>query len=491
MKRILLSLIVMGGLMLMAAPQAGAVAPGLCGKSYSFIVNGADETTTTQTGGTGLPGAVTTAVGVGTITFGAASGTGCAVTQGEMIYNAGDLQTNPAGLYFGPAVCYSSASALGTGIPCFDGGDHFTSGTLSPSANGNGAFTLAFTAGAAWVDGSDETAAFPFGFTIQDGLGSSTAVGTSIPAPGAPVLTITLQKQKTQPAPTVFGTAPYLGQVAISCSGFGANLTDFVANIQDAAPGVAGGFGSTVGALAIFDAAHAGGSLSFNSNDNFGVTTTPANANDCSFSDLPGNECSLAIPGCSPEPSAYGFADGTSNSVAFVTSTGNSCGLDNTAGAGYATSTVIWGATDTSAYLTVTGLVSAAAGFVPPGDMSTCTTYEQAAAAGHVSNITTDSIVSTGTLKTGTVKVANASPADCDIEVSMASASAEGCSLSLAGGSPTVGDSPADSPSTVLATTNCTCAKAPPSGTVSSTLSIASESCALFGTTSYTVTCKN
>jgi hypothetical protein len=490
MKRIFLSLIVMGGLMLMAAPQAGAVAPGLCGKSYSFVLNGAQESTTSQTGASGLPGAVTTAVGIGTITFGAASGTSCAVTQGEMIFNAGDVQTNPQGLYVGPAVCYTSASGFGTGIPCFDGGDHMTSGTLNSSPNGNGAFLLSFIGDFAWEDASDTTVAVPFAFTIQDGLGSSTAVGTSVPASGAPVLTITLQKQKTQPAPTAFGTAPYLGQAAISCSGFGANTTDLVAAGQ-VGGGAAGAFGSTVGALAIFDAAHAGGSLSFNTNDNFGVTTTPANNNDCSFSDLPGNECSLAISGCSPEPAAYGFADGTTNSIAFITSTGNSCSDNQTAGAGYATSGVAWGATDTSSYLTVTGLVSGATGFVPPGDMATCTTYEQAAAAGHVSNITTTSIVSTGTLKTGTVKVANASPADCDIEIAMASASAEGCSLSLAGGSPTLADAPADSASTVLATTDCTCAKSPPAGTVSSTLTISSESCALFGTTSYTVTCKN
>ncbi len=103
MKRILLSSIVAGGLALMTAPPASALPPGLCGHSYAMLMKGAEPQLVSATGGTGLPGAITSAFGVGTITFAASTdGTDCTAT-GELIYNCGDIQTNPISLYFGPA----------------------------------------------------------------------------------------------------------------------------------------------------------------------------------------------------------------------------------------------------------------------------------------------------------------------------------------------------------------------------------------------------
>ncbi len=41
MKRILLSLMMAGGLAMLAAPYANAAAPGECGKTYAILLNGA------------------------------------------------------------------------------------------------------------------------------------------------------------------------------------------------------------------------------------------------------------------------------------------------------------------------------------------------------------------------------------------------------------------------------------------------------------------
>ena len=135
MKRLLLSLIVAGGLALMAAPQARAGTPGPCGKSYAFIINGADPSVVAADGSATLPGAITQAVGVGSITFAAGTTSGCTAT-GEIIYNAGDVQTNPIGEFFGPSYCYSGISGF-NGAPCFDGnatGADSSNITLYPAA---------------------------------------------------------------------------------------------------------------------------------------------------------------------------------------------------------------------------------------------------------------------------------------------------------------------------------------------------------------------
>ena len=495
MKRILLSLMMAGGLAILAAPYANAAAPGECGKTYAILISGNQVSNNRATGGSGFPGALTAANGVGSVTFGAASGTGCSVTKGEVIFNSGDVQTSPAGEYIGPSVCYQAVSALGSGLPCFDGGSHLT-GTLAPSANAGLSLQLSLVIDYAWIDGSIATGTLPLGFTVQNNTGSTIVTGTSNPGAGLPVLTIELQKIGTStgsdPAvPTAFGTAPYLGDTTISCQAWGANDTDFVASLNDAAPAVSGAYESTIGDLQIFNAAQAGGSLSFNGNDNVGSTTTPNNANDCSFTDVPGNECSIALgTSCGTVPAAYGFADGTSNSIAFVGTSGNSCGLDNTAGAGYATSAVVYGATYTSNYIAVTGLFSTGTGFVPPGGESTCQGFSQVP-AGTISALTAPSTlvnVTPGT-KSAPIKITSTSPADCDIEASLVKTSgpASVCSATVTG-------SPFDvNGGTIVnsAMVNCTCTAKTPAETDVYTLTVASEACPIHTGASTTITCKN
>jgi hypothetical protein len=495
MKRILLSLMMAGGLAMLAAPYANAAAPGECGKTYAILISGNQVSNNRATGGSGFPGALTAANGVGSVTFGAASGTGCSVTKGEVIFNSGDVQTSPAGEYIGPSVCYQAVSALGSGLPCFDGGTHL-SGTLAPSANDGLALQLSLVVAYNWIDGSIATGSIPLGFTVQNNTGATIVTGTSNPGTGLPVLTIELQKigtttNSTPAVPTVFGTAPYLGDTTISCQAWGANDTDFVASLNDAAPAVSGAYESTIGDLQIFNAAQAGGSLSFNGNDNVGSTTTPNNANDCAFTDVPGSECSIALgTSCGTVPSAYGFADGTSNSIAFVGTSGNSCGLDNTAGAGYATSAVVYGATYTSNYIAVTGLFSTGTGFVPPGGESTCQGFSQVP-AGTISALTAPSTlvnVTPGT-KSAPIKITSTSPADCDIEASLVKTSgpASVCSATVTG-------SPFDvNGGTIVnsAMVNCTCTAKTPAETDVYTLTVASEACPIHTGASTTITCKN
>jgi hypothetical protein len=495
MKRILLSLMMAGGLAMLAAPYANAAAPGECGKTYAILISGNQVSNNRATGGSGFPGALTAANGVGSVTFGAASGTGCSVTKGEVIFNSGDVQTSPAGEYIGPSVCYQAVSALGSGLPCFDGGSHLT-GTLAPSANAGLSLQLSLIVAYNWIDGSIATGSIPLGFTVQNNTGATIVTGTSNPGTGLPVLTIELQKigtttNSTPAVPTVFGTAPYLGDTTISCQAWGANDTDFVASLNDAAPAVSGAYESTIGDLQIFNAAQAGGSLSFNGNDNVGSTTTPNNANDCAFTDVPGSECSIALgTSCGTVPSAYGFADGTSNSIAFVGTSGNSCGLDNTAGAGYATSAVVYGATYTSNYIAVTGLFSTGTGFVPPGGESTCQGFSQVP-AGTISALTAPSTlvnVTPGT-KSAPIKITSTSPADCDIEASLVKTSgpASVCSATVTG-------SPFDvNGGTIVnsAMVNCTCTAKTPAETDVYTLTVASEACPIHTGASTTITCKN
>jgi hypothetical protein len=506
MKRILISLMMAGGLAMLAAPYANAAAIGECGKTYAILLNGAQPSTNRATGGSGEPGALTVANGVGSITFNAAGTngpTGCTVKSGELIFNSGDVQTSPQGLYIGPSACYQAVSALGTGLPCFDGGNHM-SGTIAPSANAGNSVQLSILADYVWVDGSTMTSAVPFGFTLQNNTGSTIGTGTSNPTgatnPTGQVLTIELQKigattNSTPAVPTVFGTAPYLGDTTISCQAWGANDNDAIAALNDAAPAISGAYQSTIGALQIFNAAQAGGSLSFNGNDNIGSTATPPSNNDCSFTDVPGNACSIALGmSCGTVPAAYGFADGTSNSIAFVGQTGNNCGDANVAGAGYATSAVVYGTTYLANYITVTGLFSAATGFVPPGGESVCQGFSSAP-AGTISILTSPPTqVDTGPTypqtKSTPIKITSTSPADCDIETTLTPVSGTHalCSASLVG---TSGLDVNGGTISSTATVACTCTGKATAETDTYTVSYASTSCPIHSGTPITFTCKN
>ncbi len=531
MKRILLSSIVAGGLALMTAPPASALPPGLCGHSYAMLMKGAEPQLVSATGGTGLPGAITSAFGVGTITFAASTdGTDCTAT-GELIYNCGDIQTNPISLYFGPAVCYASASALGTGLPCFDGQNNFAAGLLSKGGP-NGSYILSFDANYSWFDAQDTEGTFPFGFWIQNTLGSRIAVGTSIPGTvdaslpgnGAPVLSITLQQQGIVPVATSYGAAPYKGEAAISCLAQGANSTDSFAASQAAAangfgPTVAGGFESTGGSIAIFTAPPsgpaclAGGGLSFNSNDNYVTSGTPASNNYCPFSFLPG-DCidgySASQTGPAFSTTASQFVDGASNGSAFIGTSAYNCSDALTVGAGYATSAVQWGTSDANSYVMPTGLVSTATGYVPLGGSSACTEYEQLPTAGNITNLvvpTTLHSIFRGPPATGpifgSVMVRHPTDANCDIEISMPSPTGSGtdsgptCSFNLADASenpsnPEVDtDVPGPAPFTQVATTECYCFGPQEFQSETLTLTITSVHCPLSGTTSYEVTCQS
>jgi hypothetical protein len=505
MKRLVLSLMMAGGLALMAAPKASAGIFGGCGKTYAVLLQGAQETTTDN-------GQATGTVGVGSITFGAAgtAGTdGCTITSGELIYNSGDIQTSPVGISFGPSECFDAASGFGTGIPCFNGGSAsaadggLTAGAAVPSGAPYppGSFTVAFTANYNWFDasdGNDTESAIPFGFIVIPSLADFVIVGNSVPAPGGPVLSITMEKQYTVPVPNTYGTAPYLGLSTLECTGYGANTTDLVAAGQSS--GGSDGYGATTGALQIFSNGAAGGNLSFNADDNFGVTTTPSNDDECDFASSPDSSAPSIGPayGLTPDPNGSGseFGDGANNNVAFVTG-GTSCAAHLVAGSGYFTSGVQWGAGDDYGYLTVTGLFSNATGAVPPGEMATCTEYENVPAGTITNLVEPQTITSINKLVLGYVKVTNGSPAACDIDATMPTEIAEGCTLSLTDvGSGNPGETDpvlveGNEPSTQYFTTNCTC-----SGTsgdsVTSTLSLSSPNgCPLSGTTSYTITCKN
>jgi len=527
----------LGGLALMAAPPAGAtgvVYPSLCAKvgatttnNYAILMTGGDPSTVTADGTATLPGAVTNAYGVGTIQFGPAGGVtnGCAVT-GELIYDGGDLQTNPIGLFFGPAGCYAGSSLFGSGVACFDGKNHFTAGTLT-TGGPDGAYFLSFDAGYNWLNNTTTNpGAEPFNFWVQSAIGN--AVGTSIPGTvhtavpgnGTPVLSLLLQAQaaKAQTKGTVgfgvanqFGVAPYVGAQAISCSAYGANTTDFISASNAAAKPpfgetVAGGLESIVGSVAYFDACQGGGSLSFNANDNYVITPSSGSAGlassntDCGFQYVPG-ECAAT----SIYDVAYAntggvttseFLDGGNNGIEFFNSGGATCDtLAQLPGVGFSTSGAQWGSANQNTYVIVTSYyVPTDAGFI--GGVSgeaLCTQYEQSSAAGKVTTAVTQpaasaTITASGPLTTGLVTVLNPTEADCDITSTMTAGTKSAffakavkvgtvttneawettCSLSLSGGSPVDNDSNGPSPTVLDAATidcQCTCVDVAPEAT--------------------------
>ena len=221
MKRLVLGLVMAGGLAFLAAPMANAAALGECGKTYAFQVHGTEPELSSDS-------ALHYIVGIGEISFNAAGtsgATGCTVSHLELIYNDNAVLTlNAAGAH-----CDDGGSALGTGVPCFDGGSHQNvQGTLTPSPFWQ------------WRTAADDrsqlhlgkrrhhTRASAFGLhaagehrqlggSRQQRAGCGSAGPTS-PPPTSPVLVITLQKQSsTNTLPVAFGTAPTWGcKLAIS-----------------------------------------------------------------------------------------------------------------------------------------------------------------------------------------------------------------------------------------------------------------------------------
>ncbi len=635
MKRFLLGLIILGGLSLMAAPQARAQA--LCGHSYAMLLSGADPNFTPdgpnteafgvgavqfgalEVGGNfaitginelaGAPGTTVVAdtaatdilvgdnvvvAGVtpagfnGTVTVtsispgnyftytaatsGLGSGTGgnvtvgggCAAT-GELIYNAGDVQEpnqpsppagtglpgnangqeSPVGEFFGPANCFSDYSGLG-GVPCFDGGNSFTGGTLSPGGPG-GSYILSFLANYEYfdtTDGLDLYGAIPFGFFVQIGKSAGIGLGTAIsdpatnspalPGNGAPILSLTLSEQDTLGMPgTTFGDAPFAGSSILSCTAWGANSTDGVATSIAASSanqgtGITGALETTLGSYVIFNSTQADGELSFNSNNGYVVPSSGPIPNNllCPFALIPQNAGPLgAYYLNSASTSDAIFADGSANFFSGIEASAANPDCEdalNSPGVGYADSSVQFGSTDQDAYVIVTGYFTSTAYFTPVGGESYCVSYQQGN-ANALKTAAKSPAASTGTTTLAPVQVENNNEALCDTETTMALNSATTsythgsganteswnttCTVALAGGTPF--DAAAVGPSTAaqtVAETTCTCvcsgfvgtgtyasgscSAAQGPTTTSSTVSIASEACPMPVTT-FPITCKN
>lgn len=385
MKRQLLFLVVSCGLALMTAPNASAAkpakAPGFCGNNYAMLMTGDEPNPNSATGSGntdgpgGFPGALTAIVGVGVIQFSA----GCTSIKGELIYNDGDIQFTGngtgVGFFAGPAACYTAESILGgVGLPCFDGGNHFTAGSVTTAGEPPGMALLQFTANFNYFNLSvgSPAGSLPFAFTIHETTGDSILVGNTVPTPTAPVLTLTMEEQSPigslNPVPTTLGKVPYLGNSAITCTGYGADDDDLIARIANSqSGGVTGSYGTAVGTVDILSNGQANGILSFNSNDNLqvsGFTGPPSNNTACAFSET-----------LDPFDGPAAFADGTSNLLSTITSPASdpTCTNAANAGGGFTTSEVAWGPFDSNSYATVTGLTETVFPFIPPGEMSTCT----------------------------------------------------------------------------------------------------------------------
>jgi hypothetical protein len=445
MKRFLLGLIMVGGFALATAPMANAGnAPAyICGTAaanhhYAFLVTGTEPVTATSAGQT-LP--LNYIAGVGVLEFGpySAATQQCAIIGGEMIYLDEDYETFQGG----PQNCPSVTSA--DGIPCFDGADHVFTGGVGPGPNGSA--TVEFLMDFPFVLGGSDTQ-LPFSFTLFATGGGATLIGDSnIPlggsnpgetngnplcttfdpvtgcgpnsptAPLGPVLSFTGQRQATSaalnPVPTVIGAAPFIGNSATLCNGFGANSGDLVANaLATQSDEATGTYGSTAGSLTEFANGYAFGSLTFNSNDDVGNTTGLANY-DCDFQQenfqafgdgATNNQAAIydelypfsITPTCRDAdagvPAATCIAAGTSTAGPLACCTGlgtsdgtGACGAGSAVGADEVNSSVLWGTTDQNTYTIVTGVATPAefgGEYLPSGETASCTGLQESAIPG-------------------------------------------------------------------------------------------------------------
>ena len=372
MKKQLLILVACMGFALMTAPAANASTPGFCGHNYAMLMTGFQPNLIPATGTGalqgpgGFNGALTAIVGVGVIRF----SSDCSSITGELIYNDGDLQFlfSGVGEVGGPAACYSAEKLL-VSVPCFDGGNHFSGGSVTTAGEPPGLTLLQFTANFPFFNyGLGGPGSITLAFNIQETSGDTILVGNTVPSPSAPVLTLTMQQQIPGTVPISFGKPPYFGSSAITCSGSGADTDDLVASISNGnAQTIAGSYGTAVGSVNITSKGQASGILSFNSNDNLqisGASVPPPNNTACSFSEQ-----------LDPFDGPAAFADGTSNIFVSLTSPSTDPTCTNAANpaAGFTTSQVAWGVGDFNAYAIVTSLTDVPDAFVPPGEMSTCT----------------------------------------------------------------------------------------------------------------------
>ena len=236
------------------------------------------------------------------------------------------------------------------------------------------------------------------------------------------------------PVPTVAGAAPYIGNSATLCNGFGGNSTDLVASgqatQQDEATGT---FGATSGSLTEFANGYSFGSLTFNSNDDVGNTTGIANY-DCDFQeqgfqrwpdgttnnqaalydeffdgDEPTPTCRDADAGvkidalCTGSATPYTCCSGvgtgtcdvkdscTALGTPFACCTGagtGSCPAGGGAvGADEVNSSVVWGTADQNTFTIVTGVATPVlfgGAYLPPGETGSCTGLQESPIPGGV-----------------------------------------------------------------------------------------------------------
>ena len=229
------------------------------------------------------------------------------------------------------------------------------------------------------------------------------------------MLSFTGQRQATSaalnPVPTVAGAAPYIGNSATLCTGFGGNSTDLVAAGQSTAQDQATGtYGSTSGSVTEFANGYAFGSLTFNSNDDVGNTTGVSNY-DCDFQQqgfqrygdgATNNQAALydenypfaITPICRDADAGVPVAVCTGAGTPYACCTGQGsgngtaqcAGSNGTAvGANEVNSSVVWGTTDQNTFTIVTGVSTPAlfgGAYLPPGETASCTGLSESAVPG-------------------------------------------------------------------------------------------------------------
>ena len=374
-----------------------------------------------------------------------------------------------------------------------------------------------------FVLGSTETP-LPFSFTVFAAAGGATLIGNSnIPLGGTsagetngnqpctiydpvtgcgpnsptpplgPVLSFTGQRQATSaalnPVPTVAGAAPYIGNSATLCTGFGGNSTDLVAAGQSTAQDQATGtYGSTSGSVTEFANGYAFGSLTFNSNDDVGNTTGIANY-DCDFQQqgfqrygdgATNNQAALydenypfaITPICRDADAGVPVAACTGAGTPYACCTGQGsgngtadcAGSNGTAvGANEVNSSVVWGTSDQNTFTIVTGVSTPAlfgGAYLPPGETASCTGLSESAIPGAL-NVKAAPAAETiaapyPATKSIAITVVNTSEGACSVGGTLVhtGGAASFCSMSLsAPGVVSEGDGPQSS----VWTANCTC----------------------------------
>lgn len=521
MRRIVLCWLMIVGFALAATPALASFSLNLeCNHSYAIEMHGTEPSLTADA-------PLHYIVGIGQFTLGPQTpsgvGNGCTITHGELIYNDNDLLTYSAG----PATCYAAQSLLGGGIPCFNGGTSPLGMTGSLVAGNDGGAVLSLVATEGWLDGAPGASVIPLSFNIQGEAGDHLVLGSTLsdlgpmptsPPPGSPVLAMTMEHQHppvtlpvTGPGPQPpqfpagylnpaapplpctgggcngFGVAPYLGLTVSLFQGYAAPSADLFAQPMQ------GSFASTISSQQIFSNGEAGGSASFNTNDNVGNTAGATN-NDCDFGVLQtGN-----------------FADGTSNDAVWFEHPSPTC-FNAAAAATFELSVVQRSTADRDSFSIVTGHSASIPtnGLIVPAGMMADGMGIMSVPAGGLTDLALTTMIAAGG-KVGSPKTTNGflsffstTPVGCDVTASMATVTSSNgnCTLDLNGGNPVnfvvEGDTfGSPNPFVKFATPTCTCVgfDGSAASTATGSLLFSSSDCpnpTSVATSPVSVTCKN